>query len=99
MIPHWKGPEPTDRTLLKPAGRMIIQGFVSGIEEEQPTVKHTLRRLTGKLPGMTVNHEVAGSGFTKPATSVTINQYNPVQEPDSSIRDKVASGIRLAASL
>lgn len=99
MIPHWKGPEPTDRTLLKPAGRMIIQGFVSGIEEEQPTVKHTLRRLTGGLPGMTVNHEVAGGGFTKPSTSVTINQYNPVQEPDSSIRDKVASGIRLAASL
>ena len=93
MIPRWKGPAPVDRKLLKPTGRMIIRGFVSGIEQETPSVKRSLR--------MAVDNEAPGGGdFARNAgPSVTINQYNPVQEPDSSVRDKVASGIRLAASL
>lgn len=101
MIPRWKGPAPVDRKLLKPAGRMIIRGFVSGIEQETPSVKRSLRGLTGRLPSLAVDNEApAGGNFARNAgPSVTINQYNPVQEPDSSVRDKVASGIRLAASL
>ena len=101
MIPRWKGPAPVDRKLLKPAGRMIIRGFVSGIEQETPSVKRSLRGLTGRLPSLAVDNEApAGGDFARNAgPSVTINQYNPVQEPDSSVRDKVAAGIRLAASL
>lgn len=101
MIPRWKGPAPVDKKLLRPAGRMIIRGFVSGIQQETPTVKRSLNGLTGKLPSMSTEG-MAGTGgeYGKSVSpSVTINQYNPVQEPDSSVRDKVASGIRLAASL
>lgn len=99
MLPRWKGPAPVDRRILRPAGRLLIKGLVTGIEEEEPSVKASLRGLTGRIGDMTVNHEVDGGGFAKSGASVTINQYNPVQESDSSIRDKVASGIRLAAAL
>lgn len=94
-----EGAGPVDRRILRPAGRLLIKGLVTGIEEEEPSVKASLRGLTGRIGDMTVNHEVDGGGFAKSGASVTINQYNPVQESDSSIRDKVASGIRLAAAL
>lgn len=99
MIPRWKGPAPVDKRILQPAGRLLIRGLVTGIEDEEPAVRKSLRGLTGRLPGMTVNHEVDGGDFSKSGASITINQYNPVQETDSAVRDKVASGIRLAASL
>lgn len=102
-ITSWKGPEPVDRVLLRPAGRMIIGGLVDGFEDEFPAVKRSLNGLTNAISPEVqakVNTDSSGApGAPGGGPTINITQNYPVQETEDEIRNKVASGIRLAASL
>ena len=49
MIPSWKGPAPVDKVLLTPAGEMIMQGLIKGLESQYGAVRDSLRGLTEDL--------------------------------------------------
>jgi len=62
-IPDWKGPEDTDRRLLRPAGRWIIGSLEDGMDDEIPNVESKLAGLTNDI-GMSVAPPRALAGTT-----------------------------------
>lgn len=44
-----KGPESVDRVLLYPAGQLIIQGLIKGMEDQREDLRDTLRSITGEI--------------------------------------------------
>ena len=48
-LTSWKGPESLDRVILKDAGRLVIQGFIEGLESQYDAVKDSLQGLTDDL--------------------------------------------------
>lgn len=97
-LPSWKGPAPVDRVLLKPAGEMIMKGFLNGLESGIPMVKKALNGLTAEIsPEVSVGlPEVSGSAG---GPTLNITNYYPVAQKDSKIRDEVAQGIALAGAI
>ena len=99
-ITKWKGPEATDRVLLRPAGRMIIGGLIEGLEDRYPDVKDSLGALTRGIGNEVRPGDDGLGGYASGGgPTVNITNYYPVEQPDSAVRDQAASGIRLAASL
>lgn len=45
----WKGPPSRDKILLKDNGRLVIQGFVAGLDQQIPTVQAKLQGLTATI--------------------------------------------------
>lgn len=45
----WKGPPEKDRTILTPAGVMLMEGLVAGITKGEPLVKTALARVTSYI--------------------------------------------------
>lgn len=79
LIPDWKGPADRDRKLLAPAGRLVMRGFVDGVDFETPRVKGTLGRLTADLAG-TATRSAQGSLATAslaaaPGTTTVVNVH------------------------
>lgn len=111
-LTSWKGPESLDKRILTPAGKYVIQGFLRGLESQYSAVKRSLQDFTQDLGadmkanvsprlgidaysvGATAGGAVAGSGGM-----VTVNQYYPVAEDASKVRDAAAMGIRLAGTI
>jgi hypothetical protein len=62
-IPDWKGPEDTDRRLLRPAGRWIIGSLEDGMDDEIPNVESKLAGLTNDI-GMSMAPPRALGGTT-----------------------------------
>lgn len=48
-IPDWKGPEDTDKRLLRPAGRWIIGSLEDGMDDEIPNIESKLTGLTSDI--------------------------------------------------
>lgn len=55
-IASWKGPESTDRELLRPAGQAIMGGLEAGIRDQLPSLHSLLSGVTASIPA------AAGSG-------------------------------------
>lgn len=51
-IPDWKGPESTDKKLLKDNGGFIIKGLIDAIAAGVPDLESMLSQLTTDIPGM-----------------------------------------------
>ena len=49
MLPSWKGPAPVDKVLLTPAGELIMQGLIKGLESQYGAVRSSLQGLTEDL--------------------------------------------------
>jgi phage-related protein len=49
-ITDWKGPPARDRVLLAPNGRLIMQGLLTGLRDEEPAIRDYLTSLTTSLP-------------------------------------------------
>jgi phage-related protein len=49
-ITDWKGPPARDKVLLAPNGRLIMQGLLSGLRDEEPAIRDYLTTLTTSLP-------------------------------------------------
>lgn len=60
MIPDWKGPAERDRDLLSESGRLVIEGFRRGLEEQYSGVERSLSRWTGGL-GTDLTADVTGT--------------------------------------
>lgn len=61
-LTSWKGPEDVDKRLLRPAGRLVLGGFMDGIDDLTPALKAQLQGLTGQVPGMALGGLGAGAG-------------------------------------
>ncbi|MEU6649518.1 hypothetical protein ABZ904_08725 [Streptomyces sp. NPDC046900] len=65
-LTSWKGPETVDKKILTPAGRMVIGGFMRGIDLQTPALRAQLHQLTREIPGMGLGlgpgRAVSGSG-------------------------------------
>lgn len=48
-LPDWKGPRSKDKTILRDAGRLVISGFVGGMESQYSDVRGSLQGLTRGL--------------------------------------------------
>ena len=48
-LTSWKGPAPVDRVILKDAGRLVMQGFIDGLESQYDAVKDSLTDFTDTL--------------------------------------------------
>lgn len=57
-LTSWKGPPSTDRVLLKPNGRLLMEGLISGISSGVPDVERTLRGVTANIPRMAIDSTV-----------------------------------------
>ncbi|MFT4081192.1 MAG: phage tail tape measure protein [Nocardioides sp.] len=58
-LTSWKGPPKRDARILTPAGRMIMQGLVTGITQGVPGLKDTLSKVTDAITTVTekrLNH-------------------------------------------
>ncbi|SPT53803.1 Phage-related minor tail protein [Actinomyces bovis] len=109
-IASHKGPEAYDRALLVPAGRWIMGGLEKGLRAQIPSLRQTMNDITSEIQvgatisaSSTLSTTHARTAAQAPAdpvgTSVTIIQNNPVARRTSSLRDDVATGIRLAAAI
>lgn len=112
-ISSHKGPESYDRRLLVPNGGWIMSGLEEGLRAQIPSLRSTLDDITSEIQvgaQITATSRAnsaaayqAADAFTKgdaaSGASVTVNQYYPVAQRDSQVRDDVASGIRLAGAL
>lgn len=49
LIPSWKGPALVDATLLTPAGKLIMQSLVKGLDLGWNTVRGTLQAIAPKI--------------------------------------------------
>lgn len=109
-IKEHKGPKSYDQRLLIPAGRWIMGGFLEGLEDGWKDVRKGIVSMTDEIPslvsrgvggtyGLSVDPTVNGTGMSGFGGSVVINEYYPTARPDSVIRDEVARGIRLAATV
>lgn len=76
LLPSWKGPAPVDKVLLTPAGEMIMQGLIKGLESQYGAVRDSLRGLTEDL--------------TKPATIGLSADVQPLPARASSGRPNPA---------
>lgn len=61
-LTSWKGPEELDKKILTPAGRLVIGGFMRGIDLETPALRAQLQGLTGQVPGMALGGVGAAAG-------------------------------------
>lgn len=52
MLPDWKGPAEVDRRILRDSGRLVMQGFGLGIEDERRSIQRQLQTFTGDLATM-----------------------------------------------
>lgn len=50
MLPDWKGPEKRDKVLLKPAGQLIMDSLVDGLESETDKVYRLLNGMNTDIP-------------------------------------------------
>ncbi|PHP52596.1 phage tail tape measure protein [Actinomyces ruminis] len=108
-IASHKGPESYDRRLLVPAGGWIMSGLEQGLRAEIPSLRRTMDDITDEIQvGAQISVSSSDNNTWALGTSsyangsgptVVLNQYNPVAAPDSKIRDDVAAGIRLAATI
>lgn len=48
-LTSWKGPADYDAILLTPAGRLVIDGFIRGLESRYGAVRRSLGALTGMV--------------------------------------------------
>jgi hypothetical protein len=49
LLPDWKGPAALDRVILRENGRLVIGGFIDGLEDEYGSVERSLGSLTNSL--------------------------------------------------
>ena len=49
LIPDWKGPPGVDKRLLTPAGRMIMDGLMDGIDDRFPDLRGQLGDVSGEI--------------------------------------------------
>lgn len=70
-IVSWKGPPAKDAVMLKPAGQLLIQGLMAGIQDQQPALQATLNTIVGD-PQFSPTTIMTGPPSTG-SQSVTIN--------------------------
>jgi phage-related minor tail protein len=63
-IPDWKGPEDTDKRLLRPAGRWIIGSLEDGMDDEIPNIESKLTGLTSDIGMSMTPHRSVHGGST-----------------------------------
>ncbi|MDG4857363.1 hypothetical protein P8605_04190 [Streptomyces sp. T-3] len=67
-LTSWKGPPKRDAVLLRPAGRLVMDGFTDGITDAVPDLRARLRAVTdevaGYRPTMTPQLEAMQPEFT-----------------------------------
>lgn len=77
-IKDWKGPASLDRVLLRDNGKLIIGGFITGLESQYGNVRASLATLTSSLsgtvgvPALTATG-VIDSGYTYGGAPIVIN--------------------------
>lgn len=94
-IPKVKGPESRDKKLLKPAGRLIMEGFNEALATGITDTVRLLSGVTGALPTFVPVYAdaVAAAGgrsslgaqapaISGPGTTIHLNSYNPVGKTD-----------------
>lgn len=112
-LTSWKGPESLDKRILTPAGEYVIQGFIRGLESQYADVRRSLERFTKSLEddmkvnvsptvglnagALAVDATAGAAGSVSAGSRVTVNQYYPVAQEASEVRDEVARGLRLAS--
>ena len=87
LLPSWKGPAERDKTLLVPAGRLIIGGLINSLESQYGAVRRSLTRLTGDIASTnfpSIDAQVTGGAVMArdSLAGATINVYtlNPTVE-------------------
>lgn len=110
MLPSWKGPAKRDKTLLTPAGKLIMQSLVDGIRNGQAGVKQELgsltRWLSGSLDGVDLGSPslaaaTTGGYITNPAYAsqatqpVTINVQVPALSTSLEVGKAVEDALKV----
>lgn len=115
LIPKVKGPPRRDKTLLKGAGHLIMDGFINAIDARIPRLKKTLHkvtqtvaqfkpRMTGaagvSVSGTTAGTDSAGADGTLAGTGTVINiNVTGALDPNAVATQIVQLLVRLARSL
>ena len=64
MLPDWKGPADLDKVILRDSGRLVIQGFQRGLEDQYQNVRQSLGGFTASLSASTALSPALSSGST-----------------------------------
>lgn len=76
-ITDWKGPPARDAVLLQPAGQVIIEGLIAGIESRVPSLRNQLESVT-RIIGTTGNLGVpdfGSSGTVRNSQPAAVNNH------------------------
>lgn len=81
-LTDWKGPPSRDAKILEPSGRLVIKGFIRGLEREIPNLRSQLEGITSSLPGLTIAAvgETSTSASTAGNMTLIQNFHNPLPE-------------------
>jgi len=74
MLPNWKGPAEVDRMILRRSGRLVMQGFESGLRDQIGSVRSTLTAVTSGLPSA-VSSGRSSAAATASLSGATFNIY------------------------
>lgn len=66
-LPDWKGPRNVDMRILRPSGRMVLDGFIDGLLDKIPDIKDLLGQTTKDLGSATVSPMQVGMKASAPA--------------------------------
>lgn len=94
LIPKVKGPEDVDKVLLTPAGILIMQGFMRGIDSVIPDLRRQLGGLSDDIPSMFGNPELGGLAASITATrDMAITASTPAIDPMQAAIDTLTDNI------
>lgn len=73
LLPDWKGPEDTDKTILVDPGRYVIDGFIAGLEDRYGDAEASLRRFTDGLSAeVDLGPDMTAAGLPGGRTTYTV---------------------------
>ncbi len=73
LLPDWKGPEDTDKTILVDPGRYVIDGFIAGLEDRYGDAEASLRRFTdGLSAAVDLGPDMTAAGLPGGRTTYTV---------------------------
>jgi hypothetical protein len=93
MLPDWKGPEETDKKVLEPTGRAVMEGFGAGIAAGAQDIQAMLGDFTAGLGGIGINQNTTHVLFGANALQVNFRGALPTQNEATATGVAVGAGI------
>lgn len=94
MLPDWKGPESTDKSILFQSGEWVIGGFAEGLRSSFPVIRGLLSDFTSEI-GTTTQSNLSAVTPAAAANGITIENVNVVGADNRFDMDALESQVKM----